>query len=429
MLRELGKGFKNKPSVLTRDRTASSCQTGSMSARSSRSSTIDGTRSTRRQVLLVIESSRESGRQFIAGVSDYAQHFGPWRFHWQPQGLNGLARPLGKLWCDGVILRDVADLAAVRAAGVPAIVLGHAKRRVKGAVFVGVDDEAVSQVVTSHLRQRGFRNFAFCGYRGVPWSESREESYSRVLRQEGFRVACLRVPLEAEHGLGTAGAREQLKDWFQKLPRPVGLMAANDDLGEQVIELCKEAGIRVPDDCAVVGVDNDPVVCGLSDPPLSSVNIHFRQAGYRAAATLDRLMHGNPPPDWSIHAEAGDLVERQSSNRIAVEDPAVARALRFIHNQGRGPVSVAEIARESGVSRRILEQRFRQELSQSVLQVHRAVRAAHIARLLTETDLSLAEVAEQCAFTQFSHLTRFFRAMRGETPSAFRKRLAGVRMS
>jgi LacI family transcriptional regulator len=201
-------------------------------------------------------------------------------------------------------------------------------------------------------------------------------------------------------------------------------MAANDDLGGQLVELCKEAGIRVPDDCAVIGVDNDPVVCGLSDPPLSSVNIQFRQAGYRAAATLDRLMNGLSPSACSITAAAAELVERQSSNIIAVEDPAVAKALRFIHDVAQSPVSVAEIARASGVSRRILEQHFRQTLDRSVPRQHRAVRAAHIARLLVETDLALAQIAEQCGFREYSHLTRFFRAVRGETPSTYRKRVA-----
>jgi LacI family transcriptional regulator len=377
-------------------------------------------RSAQRQVLLMIESSRESGREFIAGVAEYAQRFGPWRFHWQPVGLKGLARRLGDFQCDGVILRDVADWRE----GIPAIVLGHTKRRVAGAVFVGVDDEAVSRVVTTHLRQHGFRHFAFCGYEAVPWSEGREASYCRLLRQEGFRVACCRVLLTAGTSYRDGRRRARLKRWLQTLPRPVALMAANDDLGEQVIELCKEAGIRVPDDCAVIGVDNDPVVCGLSDPPLSSVKIQFRQAGYKAAATLDRLMSGRRPGAWSITAAAGEVVERQSTNIIAVDDPAVAKALRFIHAHAPRPVAVAEIARASGVSRRILEQRFRQTLDRSVLQQHREARAAHIARLLTETDLSLAQIAEQCAFSELSHLTRFFRAVRGQTPSACRSRVA-----
>lgn len=369
----------------------------------------------------MIESSRESGRQFIAGVAEYAQHFGPWRFHWQPDGLKGLTRPLGQFRCNGVILRDVADLRAVRAAGVPAIVLGHTKRHVPGTVFVGVNNEAVSQAVISHLRQRGFQHFAFCGYHLVPWSVAREESYCRVLLEEGFPTDCFRVPRKAMQDLTGVGRRAQLKHWLRSLPRPVALMAANDELGEQIIAVCKEAEIRVPEDCAVIGADNDPVVCGLSDPPLSSVGIRFRQAGYRAAATLDRLMRGQPPDSWSIMAEAGDVVERQSSNIIAVEDPVVAKALRFIHEQARGPVPVRDIARASGVSRRVLEQRFRQTLNRSILQQHRQVRATHIARLLTETDLPLAQIAEQTGFTQLSHFTRFFRDMRTQTPAAYRR--------
>lgn len=381
-------------------------------------------RPARRQVLLMIESSRESGRAFIAGVADYAQHFGPWRFHWQPEGLKGLARPAGSFGCDGVIMRDVANLRAVMAARIPTIVLGHAGKRADGAVFVGVDDEAVGRVITSHLRQRGFRHFAFCGYAAAPWSAGREASYCRLLRQEGFRVACHRVPLSAGTSPLGSTKRARLKRWLQTLPRPVALMTANDDLGVQVIELCMEAGIRVPDDCAVVGVDNDPVACGLSDPPLSSVKIQFRQAGYRAAAALDRMMNKRAPKAWAFTAAAAELVERQSTNLIAADDPAVGKALRFIHDHARAPVSVAEIARASGVSRRLLEQRFRQTLDRSILQQHREARAVHVARLLAETSLPLAQVAEECAFAELSHLTRFFRAVRGQTPSAYRTRMA-----
>lgn len=393
------------------------------SSASAAGSSADTPRPARREVLLMIESSRESGRQFIAGVAEYAQHFGPWRFHWRPEGLRGLSQRQGHFPCDGVILRDVADLDAVVAAGAPAIVLGHARVPCSGAVFVGVDDEAVSRVVTKHMRQRGFRHFAFCGYQGVPWSEAREESFSRVLRQEGFEVNCHRVPLDHGPDLPLPDDRAALKQWLLQLPRPVALMSANDDLGGQLVELCKECQIRVPGDCAVVGVDNDPVVCGLSDPPLSSVNIQFRQAGYHAAATLDRLMNGLPPDAWSITASAGEIAERQSSNIIAVDDPVVAKALRFIHEQAHRPISVMDVARASGVSRRILELRFQQTLNRTVLQQYRAARASHIARLLSETTLSLAEIAEQCSFSQFSHLTRFFRDMHGQTPSAYRRSL------
>jgi LacI family transcriptional regulator len=383
-------------------------------------------RSDRPRVLLMIESSRESGRQFIAGVANYAQHFGPWRFHWQPDGLKGLEQPLGRMKFDGAILRDTADLKMIRAMGLPAVVLGHVHGGVAGAIYVGVDNGTIGRMAADHLLGRGLRHFAFLGYEGIQWSLERETAFCGRLRAIGLTAACQRVPVSAGLGFRGGGSPAVVRDWLLRCPRPVGVMAANDDLGEQVIELCKEASLPVPDQCAVVGVDNDLVVCGLSDPPLTSIGQQLERAGYQAAAALDRLMRGRKPATWHMVTPAGILVERQSTNVFAVKDPAVAKALRFIQDRGSLPAGVEEAARASGVSRRVLEQRFRRAMGQSILKYQHQRRADQIARLLAESSLPLKSIAEQCGFVEQSHMTRFFTSLRGVTPSAFRARLAAV---
>ncbi|MFG0255434.1 MAG: helix-turn-helix domain-containing protein, partial [Rhodopirellula sp. JB053] len=166
-----------------------------------------------------------------------------------------------------------------------------------------------------------------------------------------------------------------------------------------------------------------PVVCGICNPPLSSIEVDQHGAGYRAASQLDRLMRGETPECTLIAAEAGDVVVRESSDIIAIDDEAVSRAMRFIQRNAHRPITVDEIAKASGIHRRGLQRRFQHNLSQTIQQRCRAVRAGHLATLIRESRLSLEQIAMQCGFAEPSHLTRFFASVRGETPSAYRQRI------
>lgn len=368
---------------------------------------------------MMIESSRESGRRLIAGIADYARHFGPWRFHWQPVGLSRLPAPLEEMKFDGMLVRDVAEVQSFVDAGVPTVAFTYAKERMAGSGWVNTDDRGASKVVVNHFLQRGFQNFAFFGLEGMLWSVRRGEGFRESLATEGFKVDELWVSPSDDGKIDEVS----ISAWLSSLPRPVGLMAANDELGQKLVHLCREAGLRVPDDCAVVGIDNDPVVCGLSDPPLSSVELDQYNSGYRAAALLNEMMQGKTPEKTVITAQAGELVVRQSSDIFAVEDATVSKALRFIQENAHRPLKVEDVARAGGMHRRGLERRFKTHLSRTISQYCREARATHLEKILKESRLSLEEVAGQCGFPEASHLTRFFISMRGETPSTYRKRV------
>jgi LacI family transcriptional regulator len=377
----------------------------------------------RPHILILIESSRESGRAYIKGIADYAHHFGPWRFHYAAKDLDGLQAPLEELRFDGIIARDVASVKPLTRYRAPMVSMRYSTEGTKDAVFVVTDDRMISRTVADHLLQRGFRHFAFCGILGRDWSVKREDHFRHTLGKTGFSAATFNFA-SSRDGEGIDDADEEaVMRWLRELPKPAGIMAANDDIGLRVVQHCREAGVRVPEECAVVGVDNDPVVSGLCDPPLSSVAMNFQQAGYRIAEVLDRMMRGEPPGCLRITSLVDTLVIRQSSDVVAVEDAAVARALRYLQRNSLRQLRVDEVARVSGVSRRSLENRFRQHLAKSVKSACREMRADHIARILTQSAMSVDEIAQHCGFQETSHLTRFFKAVRGETPSAFRKRL------
>lgn len=371
-------------------------------------------------ILMMLESSRESGRRLIAGVADYARHFGPWHFHWNPQGEVYRAKALEAMQFDGALVRDDVDFSSLIDAGIPVVLFAYSKHPQAGLGWVNTDDYEVSKVVANHFLHRGFRHFAFFGSVAWPWAVRRCEGFSAVLREAGFAVD---VYPGAEASLDQLEDEDVLR-WLSGLPRPVALMAANDDLGLQVVELCREASLRVPDDCAVVGVDNDPCVCGLSNPPLSSVGIEQYQSGYLAAELLAKMMNEKAPESLVITASAGDLVVRQSSDLVAVDDSAVSKALWFIQANAHRALNVDEVALASGLYRRGLERRFKRHLSCTIKEYCREVRANHLEKNLRESHQSLEKIAEQCGFAQASHLTRFLTSVRGETPSKYRKRIA-----
>lgn len=371
-------------------------------------------------ILMMLESSRESGRRLISGVADYARHYGPWYFHWHPQGEVYRAQSHEVMHFDGVLVRDDVDVGPFLEAGIPAVTFTYSQHQRAGAGWVHTDDRGLSEVVAHHFLQRGFRNFAFFGCAERPWATFRGEGFAAVLGDAGFEVDSYFSSLAAQDGLDD----EEVIRWLSMLPRPVALLAANDDLGRRVVELCREAGLRVPDDCAVVGIDNDPCVCGLSNPPLSSVAIDQHQSGYRAAALLDKMMSGKHPENLVVTANAGELVVRQSSDRVAVDDVAVAKAICFMQANASRPLSTDEVAAASGLYRRGLERRFKKCMFYTIQEYCRDIRVTHLEGILRESRQSLEEIAEQCGFSQASHLTRFYSSIRGESPSSYRKRMS-----
>lgn len=368
------------------------------------------------RVILLLESSRASGRSLLRGIADYARHHGPWEFYWEPHGLREVWPQLRTLDAQGIILRDVDRVKDVSALGIPAIVVGHSRKEIPGLVNVVTESKRVGHLAAEHLTGCGLQHFAYCGDCNNPWSRERSASFRQQLATRGHDVEFFRPPTT-----NAQQVRPALKRWLLSLPRPVGLLAENDDYGEQIIETCKIAGIRIPDEVAVLGVDNDELVCELSAPPMSSVALNFERAGYESARALERLMQRQPVHARTILVQATHVVARQSTDILATDDPAVVKALHFIREHAQKTMSVTDVARAAGVSRRTLEKRFRAVVDRSVLKEIRCVRCDRIARLLTETNLSVARIAESLDFENQQHLARYFRAEKDTTPLAYRK--------
>jgi LacI family transcriptional regulator len=376
------------------------------------------------KVLLLVESSRASGRALLQGIARYSHDHGPWSFYWEPGGLEKAWPRLRSIDLEGMILRDVGKLEEALAFGIPMVLVGHKRAEVAGLVNVVTDSAEIGRMGAEHLLACGFKNFAFCGLEETPfehatWSRLRKAGFVRSLEAAGS--PCHSHTISAGANRSMQQQRQILASWLRSLPYPVGLMACNDDCGVKVMEACRLADLAVPDAVGVIGADNDEIVCGLSGPPMSSVAINFERAGYEAARALDLLMRRIRGVPEKIVVSPTHVVARRSTDLVAVDEPQVAKALRFMRDHDREPVSVGDVARAAGLSRRALERRVRKHIGRSVLQQIRSLRTDRIARLLIETHLPISHIAETLGFPDMQHFARYFRSEKKTTPLAYRK--------
>jgi LacI family transcriptional regulator, galactose operon repressor len=379
------------------------------------------------KVALLIETSRGFGRDVLCGISRYVRIHGPWSIHIQP-GDFVQELPKMKQWGGtGIIARISNDriAKAIIEADVPTISLGPPHKLKKyPSVFdrvseVSSDPVHVTTLAADHLLERQLRNFAYVGMDDRPPSILREQPFQSRLADAGHGLHVYRQP---SRRLDCVWEKEQifLAEWLRSLPKPVGLFACNDDRGRQVLEACQLASIRVPEEVAVLGVDNDEVFCELSDPPLSSVILNAETAGYRAAELLDGLMSGRIRKRQRILVEALGVFTRRSTDVVAVEDPDVAAALQFIRHEKGRDISVTTVANSVAVSRRNLEKRFRAAIGRTILEEIQLVRLDCAKRLLLESTYPISRVAEMSGFGSTGYFIQFFLRRVGETPRRFR---------
>jgi LacI family transcriptional regulator len=380
------------------------------------------------KVALLIETSRGYGRAMLRGIVRYARLHGPWRFYVTP-GDFAQALPQMHQWGGtGIIARiETVEVArAILAAKLPTIALDVsqnipiAEPRIAALSEIASDSRAAAALAAEHLLERGFQHYAYVGETDRLWSKNRELGFRERLQEAGFEPIVYQPPKSARD---RHWEREQklLASWLADLPKPVGIMACNDDRGRQVLDACRAAGVAVPLGASVVGVDNDELMCELADPPLSSVMLNAETGGYRAAALLDRMMKGRVRKPKRMLVEPMHVVERRSTQASAVDDPDVAMALDFIHHHAAEPIGVDDIVQQLQMSRRALELKFRNVTGRTPHHELQRVRLHRAQRLLLETDLPIPKVAASAGYGSGAYLAQVFQKQVGKTPAQFRK--------
>ena len=386
---------------------------------------------TRFHVALLLETSREVGRGLLRGVQRYARLHGPWGLHIIPGDLVQTL-PTMRAWGGTGIIARIATPRIARAilkTGLPVIAgpLSASQLAPSNPLSklseIRADGEAIGRMAAEHLLHRGLRHFAFVGgSHKNNWVERRQRAFCERLAAEGLECVVYPSPPAGQQDWGRE--QKRLGRWLKAQPKPLGVMAALDARGRQVIEACMESGLRVPDEVAVIGVDNDALLCELCDPPLSSVMLNAEKAGYEAAALLHQMMRGEKVKQRCIMIEPTHVVARQSTEVASANDAKIAAALRFIQLGVSRPLRVLDVAEHIGLSRRSLELRFRRALGYTVLKAIRQAQLERVRAFLIETDLPIQQIAAQCGFANGNYLGKIFRRECKETPQHFRLRNA-----
>ncbi|HXD00583.1 MAG TPA: DNA-binding transcriptional regulator [Verrucomicrobiae bacterium] len=383
----------------------------------------------RRRVALLIESSRAYGRGLFRGIAKFVREHHEWSVQSEEwKWTDGLPAWLRNWDGDGVIGRvETPEMAKLlQQLQVPVV---DVRGSVAGLDFplIDTEDRLVARLAAEHLMNRGFREFAFCGFVGANYSDTRSHWYRERLKEAGYTCHVYSPPQRLRDGQTIEYEKrgllfqEDLGRWLQSLPKPVGVMACNDIRGQQVLNLCGRLDIVVPETVAVIGADNDEVLCELSDPPLSSVVPDTLRIGYEAAALLDRLMAGGKVPSKPVLIPPLEVVSRRSTDVLALDDPHLAAGLRFIREHAFDPITINEVARAAGMSRRVFERRFVAQMGRPPKAEVLRLRLERVKQLLADTDWSLAEIAEKTGFKYGEYLHSVFTQKVRITPGKFRR--------
>ncbi len=381
-----------------------------------------------KKILLLTEGTSTFARDLLLGVADFSAIHGPWAFY--RESLTPFYRRssrvqslthLKSLDVDGLIIRsgDERLLNQVYDLGVP-IVACDDDNQIPDVPNVVTDNERIGKLGGEHFLSRGFSHFAYCGFDDLRWSEGRGGSFERVVGRAGFKVIHYPYP---KAGLQRLWENElpRICRWLDSLPKPIALMGCNDDRANELVMACHLLGFRVPEDVAVLGVDNDDLLCRMSDPPISSVAIDTRKAGFEAASLLDRMIRGEDVAGEVVYARPTHITTRRSTDTLAIDDHDMVQAIRFIREHVRESLLVTDVAEAVAVSQRTLFEKFKKHLGRSVHDEIKRVRVEDISQMLLQTDLNVRQIAELFHFSGTEHIARYFRQVTGMTPLAYRE--------
>jgi LacI family transcriptional regulator len=361
-----------------------------------------------RHVLLRVDMGTSFGRGVIAGVARYNRERNCWSICIRPEEYPQFSG-------DGIITLGA----------------GHSRRDddsvpivdLSGATpAVGVDATQVARLAAQHLLERGMQQFAFVG--PTITGSAGAKPFRRAIERNG--KSCVSYSCEDAAPGHWDAAQEHMAAWIASLPKPVGIMAADDAIGLAVLDACRRANVCVPDDAAVVGVGNDQTLCNLAIPPLSSIDANAEGVGYDAAALLDRLMNGGGvgggAPARPVKLAPRGVITRRSTDIVAAEDEEVARAVSFIRERACGGLQVGDVLAHTGMSRASLQHRMKQLLGRTIHQEIQRARLNRAKHLLAMSGQTIKQVARESGFASVQYMTRVFRAETGETPARFRNR-------
>jgi len=378
------------------------------------------------KILLLTDFSSGYSRNLLKGIVRYSKEVGNWSFQRMPlyyrmlYGENGVVEWAKKWQADAIIaqLTDV-NIELLNDLNIPIIVQNYRDRNKAVSNLTG-DYFNTGVMAAKFFLNRGYRNFAFYGFKGAIWSRERADGYSHEIEKQGYKLAILENDNKDKEEWSYN--HTVLGNWLQSLPKPVALFACDDHFALQISETCNVYNINVPDDIAILGVDNDDLLCNISDPPLSSIVLDVENGGYNAGKLLHQLITKEITEPFNIVVNPLIIERRKSTEKYAVSDKNIRTILDYIEKNYANHLSVEELVKQVPLSRRVLEKKFKEETGESLYQYIQNYRIDQFTRLLITTDYSLFEAALQSGFENYKNVSRVFRKYKSLSPAEYRKR-------
>ncbi len=377
-------------------------------------------------VALLIESSSAFGRELQRGILSHVREHDIWSIQLPDNepGFEHLATfSSGKP--DGCIARIVDRRMAQKLRGLRIPVVDVAGGRdLENGCWVATNHARLVQLGIEHLQRRGFRRVAYCGDARFDWSNLRQKLFKDYARQQG-----LEVHIYGGGGKGAAPSWKKvsasLQEWARSLPKPVGILASHDLRGQQLLDACRLAEVAVPEQAAVLGVDNDEMVCNLCKPRLSSIVPNAFRSGYVAAQLLNDMLSKRVRKPIGIEIDPERIERRQSTDILVFDDKIIRDAMQIIRRHACDGLKVVDVVRRMRVSRRTLDSHFVEALGRTPHDELLRLRLDRVKELLLETSLSVASIARRAGFEREEYMNVAFKRTFGVTPGTYRRNRGG----
>ncbi|WP_299430165.1 DNA-binding transcriptional regulator [uncultured Maribacter sp.] len=378
-----------------------------------------------KKVFVQLESGRGYGRDILKGIHDYNNQYSKWEiifetaYYLKTNKNRDIIKLVSEIRPDGCILENIDNIESFVKLGIPIIQTSSINVNTTNTPYLQGNYDADGKMAFDYFSSKGFKNLAFFGVNKVSWSDNRLESFKKHAKLRNTNIHNY-VPTKK---IKTKGLSHDLKDiiiWLKALPKPIGILCCNDDLGLILINACSMAGLKIPYEIAILGIDNDELLCNIANPKLSSIARNHTKVAFNACKILDDLMNGIPIKNNIIPTEPLNIVERTSTDTIASKDVEVIKALNFIRSNTHLNLTVNDVVEKTTISRRSLYTRFRKVTNRTILEEIQFHKIKKFKELLIAQKLSVKEIAFCLGFDDISHISRWFSAIEGITPIKWR---------
>ena len=379
------------------------------------------------KIAVLLDVSRAFDRDLLAGITNYNKlHDKFIFFFYSPKYVHSAHEDsvIDRIiaWHpQGIFTREIGAINRLLEVNIPTIISPNTDLFANHINLWG-DGYELGKIVGEHFISKGYKNFAFLGFKDFQWSRDRQRGFIECVNKKGYVVSEF---IFDNANLLWEDLPEKLLEWLATLKRPCAIFSATDELNIPLLEAAKDSGAKVPDDLSVIGVDNDVMICEMTSPTLSSVDQNAAQAGFEAASALSRWMEHGQKPTGNIIIQSGTIITRNSTNALAVDDEHVRTALHYIANMAPSEdISVEDVVKATVLSRRALEKKFQLVIKSSILEEIRKVRIERIKFLLTNSEMTIQQIAYELNFNNFDNITRYFKQSTGLKPLEYRNKFA-----